>query len=429
MKSLFSFKPVFSMVTSFFGSLWGKWLTLLGLFLTVGLGAGLYVFWKGLSVTNLTDLVPWGLWITIDLSSIAMAGGAFFLCAGVYLLGLKKYEPVARTATFVGLSGYTMAMLALMLDIGRPDRFWHAMLYWNKHSLLWEVTMCVCLYLTVLLLEVMPIVASFDWLRKRFPAIAAKLEHVHHFAPYLAIAGLCLSMLHQSSLGAVYGVLKSRPFWFRPDIAVLFILSAVAGGMSLTVFASMLSSRLTKRAIIKDELLERVSYFIGWMMVAYLYFRFWDAFSMTYTYQAGRTEALSVLTSGVLSFNFWFGEILLGAVLPIILLLNKKTRFNPYSRMLAVGLIAAGVVAFRWDTNLIGQLVMVSYLPGELTVAYTSYSPSLIEWLAGGGIISFGLTLFSLGVRYLHVVDHTIYEQSHEIVHETVPASGNTVPA
>jgi Ni/Fe-hydrogenase subunit HybB-like protein len=412
---------MFRTIKNFFTSAWGIWLSFLSIFLVMGLGAGLYVFWKGLSVTNLTDLVPWGLWISIDLSSIAMAGGAFFLCAGVYLVGLKKYEPVARTATFVGLTGYTMAMLALMLDIGRPDRFWHALIYWNEHSLLWEVTMCVCLYLTVLLFEVMPIVASFEWLRAHFPKAAALMSKVHHYAPYLAIAGMCLSMLHQSSLGAVYGVLKAHPFWFRPDVAVLFIISAVAGGMSLTVFASMLSSRLTKRAVIKDELLERVAYFIGWMMVGYLYFRFWDAFSMTYTYQAGRTEALNVLTSGVLSFNFWFGEIVLGAVIPIIILLYKPTRVNPYTRMLAMLLIAGGVVAFRWDTNLIGQLVMVSYLPGEHTVSYTMYRPSLIEWLAGLGIISYGLTLFSLGVRYLHVVDHHIYEHKHEEAVEPAP--------
>ena len=403
-------------IKSFFKSAWGKWVTLLGFFLTMGVGAGLLVFWKGLSVTHLTDLVPWGLWITIDLSSIAMAGGAFFLCAGVYLVGLKQYEPVARTATFVGLAGYTMAMFALMLDIGRPDRFWHAMIYWNKHSLLWEVTMCVCLYLTVLVLETMPILANFEGLRNRFPKLAAKMSYVHHYAPYLAIVGLCLSMLHQSSLGAVYGVLKSRPFWYKPDVAVLFIMSAVAGGMSLTVFASMLSARLTKRAVVKDELLERVAYFIGWMMVAYLYFRFWDALSLTYTYQAGRTEGLALVTGGTLSFNFWFGEILLGAVVPIILLLNKKTRLNPILRMVALFLIAGGVVAYRWDTNLSGLLVLVSYLPGAPTVAYTSYRPSLVEWLAGLGIISYGLTLFSLGVRYLRVVDHRPIREVREPV-------------
>ena len=99
-------------IKTFITSAWGKWVILLSGFLALGVAAGLYILTQGLAATNLTDLVPWGLWIAVDLSSIAIAGGAFFLCAGVYLLGLKKYEPVARTATFIGLAGYTMAMFA-----------------------------------------------------------------------------------------------------------------------------------------------------------------------------------------------------------------------------------------------------------------------------------------------------------------------------
>ena len=139
-----------------------------------GLIAGIQVFWKGLGITNLTDLVPWGLWITIDLSSIALGAGAFSLCAGVYLFGLKRYQPIARTATFVGLIGYTMATLALILDIGKPERFWHSMVYWNTHSLLWEVTMCITLYFSVLLLEVFPTVMELPVLErfKRLRGIA-----------------------------------------------------------------------------------------------------------------------------------------------------------------------------------------------------------------------------------------------------------------
>src|SRR5512142_540872 len=156
---------------------WVLWLALLGVILAAAAFAGLQVFINGLWITNLTDLVPWGMWITIDLSSIALSAGAFTLCAAVYLIGLKRYQPIARTATFVGLIGYTMAMLALLLDIGRPDRFWHALVYWNDRSLLWEVTMCVMLYLTVLLFESLPIFASWDWLKKHFPKLATQLSH------------------------------------------------------------------------------------------------------------------------------------------------------------------------------------------------------------------------------------------------------------
>jgi Ni/Fe-hydrogenase subunit HybB-like protein len=239
---------------------------------------------------------------------------------------------------------------------------------------------------------------------------------VHHYAPILAIVGLGLSMLHQSSLGAVYGVLKARPIWYRPDVSVLFIISAVAAGMSLTVFASMLSSRLTRRAKVDDALLERVSFFIGWILVGYLYFRFWDTLSMTYTYEPGRTEGLKLLTSGPLAFNFWFGEMLLGIVVPMVLLINSRTRHVPLWRMLALALVVGGVVAYRWDTNLAGQLIVLSYLPGNPTVHYTSYFPSLIEWLSGLGVVAYGLMFFSLGVRYLRVVDHGLGTEEHEAV-------------
>jgi len=406
---------------------WSTWVLGLAVILTAGATAGVMVLWKGLSLTNLSDKVPWGLWITIDLSSIAVSAGAFSLCAVVYLLGLKRYQPVARTATFIGLIGYTMAVFTLLLDIGRPDRFWHSMVYWNEHSLLWEVTMCVTLYLAVLALEALPIFAGFGWLRSHWPKLADKMSQAHRLAPYLAIAGLALSMLHQSSLGALYGVLKARPLWYRPDISVLFIISAVAAGMALTVFASMISARLTNHANVDNNLLDRVSHIIGWVLVAYLYFRFWDALAMTYTYEPGRTEGLHLLTGGALSFNFWVGEILLGTLAPIILLLNKRTRSLPLWRMLAMVLVVGGVVAYRWDTNLSGLLIYLSYLPGEPAMSYAAYHPSLIEFLAGGGIVSYGLLAFSLGVRYLRVVDHNVVK-ANEVeskVIEAIPVPGD----
>jgi Ni/Fe-hydrogenase subunit HybB-like protein len=394
---------------------WMIWLGLMGIILLSGAVAGILVFWKGLGITNLTDRVPWGLWITIDLSSIALGAGAFSLCAGVYLFGLKRYQPIARTATFVGLIGYTMATLALILDIGKPERFWHSMVYWNTHSLLWEVTMCVILYLTVLLFESMPILANLEWLRRRMPKIASIMERVHHYAPILAIIGLGLSSLHQSSLGATYGVIKARPFWFKPEMSVLFMFSAIVGGISLTLFATMLSSRLTNKAKTNDVLIERVAQFVGYLLIGYFYFRAWDALSTTYTYDPGRNEGLHFLTKGPFAFNFWIVEMLLGMIVPMIILLYKPMRMNRFWRMVALLLVAAGVVAFRWDTNITGQLVIMSYIPGA-AITYTSYRPSLIEILTGAAIIAYGLTAFSLGVKYLRVVDHSLIEEEHETV-------------
>jgi len=382
------------------------WLVILAVFMAGGVVAGVMIFFNGLYLTNLNDLVPWGLWITVDLSAIALSAGAFLLSAAVYLLGLKQYQPLARTAVFIGLIGYSMAMLMLLLDIGRPDRFWHAMVYWNPHSPLWEVTMCVVLYFSVLMMEVAPIFGQADWFQKRWPGLSQKLEKVHHFAPVLAIAGLCLSMLHQSSLGATYGIMKARPIWYRPGMAVMYIVSAMAAGPALTLLASSLAARFTKRAVVNDSLIDGVSYFTGWVLAAYFYLRFWDMLAMSYTVEPGRTEGLRVLTRGQLAFNFWIGEMLLGVVIPMIILLSGRLRRYPILRNTALFLVVGGLVAYRWDTNLVGLIVTMTSLPSQLAPLYTAYTPSLIEWVTALGVIAYGLMAFTLGVCYLNVVDH-----------------------
>ncbi len=398
------------------------WIAFLLLVLAVGAVAYGIVMVNGLSVTNLSDLVPWGLWITIDLSAIALSAGAFTLCAVVYLLGLKQYEPVARTATFIGLIGYSMALLTLLLDIGRPDRFWHAIVYWNTHSLLWEVSMCLTLYLCVLMLETAPLIGRTEWMQTRFPWISNKMMSIHHLAPFLALLGLGLSMLHQSSLGATYGVLIARPIWYKPGLSVLFMFSALVGGPALTVFITKVSGRLSSRAKVDDFLLEKITLFIGWALVGYVYFRFWDVFSMTYTYEPGRSEALSMMTSGPLAFNFLVGEMLLGAIIPAILLLVPRFRKSWTAQVVALALVVGGVVAFRWDVNMSGLLVVLTYLPQEITTIYTTYFPSTIEILSGLGVVAYGALAITLGVRYLNLIDHRGTEK--EVVESPVIIAG-----
>jgi Ni/Fe-hydrogenase subunit HybB-like protein len=401
------------------------WVAILLLLMAAGVVGAFLVFTRGLVVTNLSDLVPWGLWITIDLSAIALSAGAFLLSAAVYLLGLKQFQPVARTAVFVGIIGYSIAMLMLLMDIGRPDRFWHAITYWNIHSPLWEVTMCVVLYFAVLLLEVTPIFGQADFMRRRWPRLSGRLSGVHHLAPILAVLGLGLSMLHQSSLGATYGVLKARPIWYRPGLAVLFIVSAMVAGPALTVLASKVAARFTPRARINEELLDHISRFIGWTLVAYLYFRFWDVLAMSYTYEPARSEGLNLLLTGPLAFNFWTGEILLGIIIPMVILLSARLRSQPGFHILALLLVVGGLVAYRWDVNLVGQLVVAGALPQEITPLYTHYVPSLVEFMAGIGVIAYGLLAFTLGVRYLKVVDHTAESEMDAADAKPVPINVN----
>jgi molybdopterin-containing oxidoreductase family membrane subunit len=264
--------------------------------------------------------------------------------------------------------------------------------------------MCVGLYFSVLTLEVMPIIGQWSWLKSRFPRLSAGMQWIHHLAPYLAILGLGLSMLHQSSLGATYGILKARPYWYQPGLAVLFMVSAMAGGPALTVLISKIAARVSTRATVDQGAIDKATRFIGWVLVAFLYMRFWDLLSTNYTYAPGRSEAMALLTRGPLALNFWVGEIGLGIILPIILLLGRPFRQHDRYQVLALFLVAAGVVAYRWDINMAGLLVVTGQTPHVLTPLYAAYTPSLVEIAAGAGVIAYGALAFSLGVRYLDVV-------------------------
>jgi molybdopterin-containing oxidoreductase family membrane subunit len=255
------------------------------------------------------------------------------------------------------------------------------------------------------------------------------MKKVHHLAPILAIAGLGLSMLHQSSLGATYGVLKARPIWYRPGMAVLFIVSAVVAGPALTVLASKVAGRLTPRAKIDEKILDQISRFIGWALILYLYLRFWDVLAMSYTYEPGRTEGLNMLTSGPFAFNFWVGEIFLGIIVPMIILLSARLRSQQRLQMLALLLVIGGLVAYRWDTNLVGQLVVFDALPQQIIPLYTYYFPSLVEFVVGAAVIAFGLLAFTLGVRYLKVVDHPEPVAEEIELEQAIPAATTTAVA
>ncbi|MFN8378152.1 MAG: NrfD/PsrC family molybdoenzyme membrane anchor subunit [Anaerolineae bacterium] len=418
------------------GASWRFWLWVA--LLSAGLGIGLIsiitVMTQGLGVTNLTDKLPWGLWITVDLSFIALGAGGFTLSAMVYIFGLKRYEAIARAAIWVGLLGYTSAMLALFVDIGRPDRFYHPMLYWNVHSVLWEITICVMLYSTVLIIELVPVVIESTRLSD-YPSFVKLGHNLHRLMPVVAFVGLGLSLLHQSSLGATYGILVARPFWYSPSAPVLFILSAIAAGISAVLALTIVSGRLLHRQQVPKDIISSVARFAGFAVLAYLYLKLWSwAATNYYSHTPGQTLGQEILNQYTpYSYTFWLGEVLFGALVPAFLLLWSRTRRNPYAVVLAALMIIAGLVINRWNMTLAGFVIPLDWSPGVLDVfPVNTYFPSLVEWGVALGVVSYAGMVFTLGVRFL-----TLYPEARpmdvpeviEDVSESQPAVEPPAPA
>ena len=126
----------------------GFWSILCAVFTLAFLVIVFLRFTRGLgAVTNLSDRFPWGLWIGFDLlCGVGLAAGAFTVTACVHLFNLKKFEPIVRPTILTGFLGYIFVVIALLLDLGQPWRIWHAIIYWNPHSVMFEVAWCVMLY-------------------------------------------------------------------------------------------------------------------------------------------------------------------------------------------------------------------------------------------------------------------------------------------
>ena len=211
--------------------------------LILGVGAVIAVirFTQGLeATTNLTHDYPWGLWIGFDvMAGVALAAGGFTISSAVYLFGMKEYKPLVRPAILTGFLGYFLVVVGLIVDLGRPWRLPYPFVVSpGPTSALFEIALCVGLYLSVLFIEFTP--AAFEWLGwKRWRRVVTSMTIA------LTIFGLLLSTLHQSTLGAMFLMTptKLHPLWYSSHIPVHFFVSAVAAGLSMVIVESLLSHR------------------------------------------------------------------------------------------------------------------------------------------------------------------------------------------
>lgn len=212
------------------------------------------------AVTNLDDNNPWGVWIGFDLLvGVALAAGGYVTSAACYIFGLKRYHSAVRPAILTAFLGYALVVMALHYDVGRPWRLpYPIFLSPGTTSLLYEVALCVFLYLTVLFIEYSP--AALEWLGiKRVRNLVVRLTLV------LTIFGVILSTLHQSSLGALFMIAPSKlhPLWYSSYLPVFFFISSIFAGLSMVILEGALAHRFLHDKMDETHLKESKTVALG----------------------------------------------------------------------------------------------------------------------------------------------------------------------
>ncbi len=336
------------------------------------------------AISNLSDGRPWGLWISFDLyCGVALAAGGFTLAGWVYVFNRSKYHDVARPAVLTAFLGYTLVILALLVDLGQPWYIWHAFVYRNLHSPLFEVAICVITYTIVLALEFSP--AVFEALRRvRFPIVRSinwkiPLSVIRAIQIPLVIAGVVLSTLHQSSLGSMLLLMTEtlNPLWYTPIMPILFLSSAIAVGPAMVIFESMLSAKALGHKLpmaILSGLGKAIPYILG----IYLLLKVLDL--------AVRGDLGLIFTEYPQNL-LWWGEVTIGILAPIVMLSRRRVRESAKGLFVGAVLVVAGLMFNRFNVSMLALAMRpgYSYVPHWMEIAVSVAlvaDAMLVIWLA-----------------------------------------------
>jgi Ni/Fe-hydrogenase subunit HybB-like protein len=350
----------------------------------LGLGVGAYRLVNGLgAVTNLSDQYPWGLWISFDvMAGVALAAGGFTTTFAAYVMGWQKYKPVVRPAVLTAFLGYAMVGVGLFFDVGKPWQLWHPIVNWNPQSMLFEVAWCVMLYLTVLFLEFSP--NLFEGLG--MTGLAKVMRSPAVLFP-LVIAGIILSFGHQNSLGGLFLLMPAKlsHLWWSPLMNYWFYLSAVAAGLAMVSFETIVSHRSFKMEQ-PLPMLDGLARGTAIALLVYLGARFADL--------AVRGNLGLILSSGRASTLFLIEVVGLG-VLPMLLLFSPGVRKSVDGLLWSQVLVIAGVLMNRFNVSFLTQ----SGGPG-------SYFPALGEFALSVGLVALAVFLYRWAVVKLPIMTH-----------------------
>jgi len=351
------------------------------------------------SVTNLSKAYPFGIWIAFDVAcGVALAAGGFTTAAIVEIFGRDRYHALVRPAILTAFIGYFLVGLAVFFDLGKYYNIWHALVYWNGTSVLFEVAWCVMLYLTVLGIENLPnVVEQF----KGCVALPGRLASFNRPAEWLlgkadwfckktmaffVIAGVVLSFGHQSSLGTMMLIApyKLHELWYTPLSPLLFLTSAVSVGIPMVIFEGTLAAKFFGRKP-ETELLAGIARYVPLFLGTYLILRLGDL--------AYRGVLASAFDGSVQGWSFLV-EFALFAV-PYFLLKRRKVREDGRKLFLCACSVICAVVLNRFNVFLIGM----DMGPGW------SYFPSVGEFAVTFAFIAFGVLLYKIAVNYLPILE------------------------
>jgi Ni/Fe-hydrogenase subunit HybB-like protein len=378
----------------------------------LGLVAAHYMEEHGHIVTGMSNHIVWGMPHVFAVFLIVAASGALNVASIASVFGKAIYKPLAPLSGLLAIALLIGGLTVLMLDLGRPDRLVVAMTQYNFKSIFaWNV---------FLYTGFLAIVAVYLWamMERRFNA----------WSQPLGFTAFIWRLLLTTGTGSIFGFLVARQAYDSALLAPMFVVMSFAYGLAVYLLVLTATFQWSARPLSVAVLL-RLKGLLAVFVASALYFvAVYHLTNLYFTKHHG-VERFILLEGGIHTALFWIGQVLIGACVPLALLLHPRLGRTRRWIVVAAALVVVGGFAQMYVTIIGGQAYPLVLFPGMLTSstfqdgAIHGYQPSAPELLLGlGGVAVAGL-IVALGVRFLRFVPERLDDRMVESIESPPPAA------
>lgn len=435
MESLAKQKVIQDLKPQQFGKRGMIWVGILLFICAVGLFAYIRQLSKGLVVTSMRDYVSWGIYISNFVFFVAISLVGSLITAVLRLSDVHWSTPLTRIAEIIAVAAITFASIIIVVDMGRPERFYNLFLHGRLQSpIIWDVIVITTYFFISMLLLYFPLLPDLNILLKLKEKTSKGLDKLYSFLGsfwkntpgQIKINERAISILSITIIPVAFSIhtvtswlfaTTYRPGWDSTNFGAYFISGAFlvgAGGVVVAMYVFRKAYKLEK--YIKEDHFDKMGKVLVMLALLYLYFNINEFLVPAFKMKKPEEEHLVGLFTGEFAPIFWFA-ILTAMIIPIFILLFKKGR-KPLPAFVAGCLVVIGSWFKRY--LIVTPTLLHPFLPmQDVPDSYRHYFPSWEEWAIAMGSLAGVLLIITIFARIFPIIpiQETITEiEEHENV-------------
>jgi molybdopterin-containing oxidoreductase family membrane subunit len=420
-----------------FGKAGKIWVGILLAFCTLGFVAYCLQLKNGLIVTGLRDYVSWGIYISNFVFFVAISLVGSLITAVLRLSQAKWSTPLTRISEIIAVSAITFASLIIIVDMGRPERFYNLFLHGRLQSpIVWDVIVITTYFFVSLLLLYFPLLPDMAIMMKHKDVTGMpKLNKLYTFLgsfwkntdAQIHISEKAINILSITIIPVAFAIhtvtswlfaTTYRPGWDSTNFGAYFISGAFLVGAGAVVVAMYVFRKAYKlENYIKEEHFDKMGKVLVLLALLYLYFNVNEFLVPAFKMKKSEEEHLMGLFTGEFAVVFWFA-ISTAMLIPILILVQKKGR-KPLPAFIAGILVVVGSWFKRY--LIVTPTLLHPFLPMyDVPKSYTHYFPTWQEWSIALGSLAGALLIITIFARIFPIIpiQETITEiEEHEQAH------------